>query len=412
MNFNLLKDRIKHNKYSINVLFAVLCTIIIFGVFVGQALTSSTTTFCKAGDGDKQCYGAFMKIRECMLNGESFVGVDSGSYNGATEFFLRSNMPGAYILLYFFALLAILLPARGMYNMFEALYIMQKTCRKYFGLNNRMSIVVSSLYLYLLCVVAWYISWYVIASLTVILFYFSLEFFYNKSIRTTLQLILGVILSLTSGYITVSVAMLISIYLLSLIYVFSDFHNKNIKQMVIYSTPYILGGMITIPWLFQMYTYTNKVVGAGASVLETIALKMDLSDIFNVISVFSFAFTKPLENISIISLGLITFLVLCYAIKDFVIKKMLLKEKLFIIICFTVSFFIIVWSCGSSTAVAGFLYNLLPILGGMHLQDRYLIVILPFLYIAIGKLAMNINWSKHKKSLKWLAVFMVSVLFI
>lgn len=414
----ILLDKIKNDKYSINVLFAILCTLIIFGVFVGQAFTSSVTTFCKAGDGDKQCYAVFMKIRECMINGESFVGVDSGSYNGATEFFLRSNIPGAYILLYLFALLAIFLPARGMYimfyafHMFIALFIMQKVGRKYFGFNNRIAMVVSALYLYLLCVAAWYISWYIIASLTVILFYFSLEFFYNRSIRTMLQLILGCVLSLTSGYITVSVVMFIGVYFLSLIYIFADLQNRNIKQLGIYTVPYIVGGLITLPWLLQMYSYTDKVVGAGSSISDTIARNLDLSDIFNIVSGFSFEFTKPLESISMISFGLVTFLILCYAIKDFVIRNLVFKERLFIITCFCCFVFIILWSSGSSTAVAGFLYNLLPVLGRMHLQNRYFVLILPFLYISLGKLTININWMKHRKSLKWIAVSLIAVLLL
>lgn len=414
----VLMYKIKNNKYSINVLFAVLCTIIIFGVFVGQALTSSVITFSKNGDGHKQCFAAFMKIRECFINKESFIGVDSGSFNGATEFFLRPNMPGAYIFFYLFAMLSVLLPARGMYillyafHMFAALFVMQKLCKKYFGLNNKIAMVVSSLYLYLLCVGSWYVSYFIIISLTIILFYFSLETYYNRCIRTSLQLVLGVVLSLTSGYITVAVAMLIFVYILSMVYICSNTKDRELKYIIKNTVLYFVGGCITVPWLLQMYIYTDKVVGAGTSIVDTISLSIKMSDIFNIISDFSFEFSKPLENISMISLGMISCFTICYAIKDKVIRKISQSEKIFVFFTIFTSLFIIIWSCGSSTAVAGFLYNLLPILGGMHLQNRYLMIVLPFLYIAIGKLVININWSSHKKSIKMVACIIIIIMFL
>ncbi|MFR3752816.1 MAG: hypothetical protein ACLTW9_11995 [Enterocloster sp.] len=77
------------------VVASVLC-VAIFSVIVGQALWSDIITFEKNGDNLKQCFPSMLKVVEYLKSGVLW-GVDTGTFNGATEFFNRSNMSNMYL---------------------------------------------------------------------------------------------------------------------------------------------------------------------------------------------------------------------------------------------------------------------------------------------------------------------------
>lgn len=387
---------------------ACVGTVLVFCVFLGQTLFSDVVTFAKSGDEDRLCYAAFMKIRECIVRGESFVGVDSGSFNGATEFYLRSNIPVAYIGFYIFAALAVVFPPRMMYllfyacHMFISLYVVQKLGKKYFELDNKILLIVTSLLLYLLCIEAWYISFFVITAFTVILLYTSLEAFYEPSIKHSLMLLFCVVLSLTSGYVTVSCFLLVAIYIFSLVFICSKKEDRKVSNIVKYTLHYVCGGILVVPYLLQLLVYVSKVVNGNTNLSDAIFYRLRLSDLYSVFSSTSFTTYGTTEGIETLSLGFITCIVLIYSVFDGQIQRLSKRLRSVVILNFVVWLLIIIWSTESSTALSGWMYSLLPILGSMHIPSRYLMVTLPFLYIAIGILAQNIEWGKYNKSLKFL----------
>ena len=89
-------------KFGYELTVAIVMTLAVFSVFVGQKLFSDIVTFARGDDQLRLCYAAFLKIGEIVANGENFIGIDSGSFNGATEFFC---VPICLVLIYRFCLL-------------------------------------------------------------------------------------------------------------------------------------------------------------------------------------------------------------------------------------------------------------------------------------------------------------------
>lgn len=404
------------NENGINFIFAMVITILVFSVFIGQALYSDVVTFAASGDQDKLCYAAFLKIREMIINHENFVGVDSGTFNASTEFFLRPNLPGAYLPFYIFAAIATVLPARGMYilffaaHMLVALYVMQKLCKEYFGLKNGMSMVVAGMYTYLLCVEAWYLSFYLITAWSIILFYLSLDFFYKKSAAKFCMLACAVIFAITTGYVTVSAFMIVAVYIFAIIFICGEKENRKIGSIFRFTMPYILGGMAALPYLLEVFSYVKNVVQSETTLADAVYYKLNLDDVLSILSGFSFIPSSNTEGIGAISLGMITCLVLGYAIVDTTWKRLDAKMCVFVMVNFATWIFILIWSMESETALTGWMYALLPVLGGMHIPNRFLMVISPFLYVSIGIMAREVRWEKYKKSLRNVSIVEIGVL--
>ena len=124
-----------------------------------------------------------------MFTGDfNLIGIDNGSANGASEFFLRPNLPNLYIPLYLFAWLSKIFPMRAMYLMFYALHMLialafiQRVAKKYFNLNRNAGFVIVALFSSAFRIEVWYISFYIIVALVPILLFFSLESIYNLSL--------------------------------------------------------------------------------------------------------------------------------------------------------------------------------------------------------------------------------------
>lgn len=406
---------VKKDKYKI--LIAFIITTIIFSAFLGQEVFSDVITFAKLGDQDKQCFAGFLKIREILLNKESFVGIDSGSFNGATEFYLRSNMSVAYLPYYIFAYLSLFIPARGAYilfyalHMFLALYIYQKLCEEIFNLNRISCFVLICLYAYLLASQAWYLGHYLNTVLTCVLFHSGLRYVNYKNPANLAFFILSVILAVTTGYITVAAFVIIIDYILLLSYTLFYKENRTFSNFLRVTIPFVVGGLISLGYLLSIFIYARNVVQADTNLYSTIYYKFNLSDILSIISSYSFSYTSNTENVSALSFGLITCLVIVYSIIDKAIDRVDKRKKTFIIINVLLTIIIIIWS-GENTALTGILYALLPVLGGMHIPNRYLMVIYPFLYISIGILAQEIRWNKYNKSLRNVFVSGIVVLVI
>lgn len=410
-----LEARSKENV--ICFLFALIATVIVFSVFVGQGLFSDVVTFAKAGDADKQTFAAFMKIRQCLLNGENLVGVDSGSFNASTEFFLRPNMPVAYIWFYVFAVISIVFPPRAMFvlfymcHMFAGLYLIQRLSRKYFGLNNGISIVVASMFLTLLCGTSWYVSHFIVATLSVVLFYFSLEYFYHSSVRNFLKLMLAVIMAATAGYIVTACFLIVGIYIFSLVYICAEKEDRTIRKIAKYTIPYVCAGVVLLLYLLSVFLYVKKVVAPSTSLTVSANPAFNLNDLYNVVSSFAFTATSVHEFMPA-SLGFIACIVLGYAVADGAIGRLGHRDQIFVKLNFVVWFVLIIWSTEASTALAGWLYSFLPVFGSMHLPCRYMMVTNPCLYISIGMLCKNVDWDKYSKSVRGLAAFLCGILAV
>ncbi len=394
-------QRYLRNENCKVLIIAILYTFLIFSGFIGQYTSSNVLTFSKWGDQDKFTYAFFMKIREIILNKESFIGVDSGSFSGSTEWFLRVNMPAAYFFCYLFAFFSLFFPPRAMYmllymsHMFFALISMQKLCRKYFSLSTKVSIMVTGLYVYQLCIQSWYLSFYIITSLSVICVYAFLEFYYKRNILSGFYVVLCTICAVSSGYITVSVALLVSTYLFTLLYILFK-QNVSYKYVLLLTVLVGIGGVVCLPYLFQIMLYIKHSVKSSMTLFDATAYQFKLTDILSVISSFSFINGSATEGVAALHFGLLAVSVILVGLYDKVFFRMEKYERKLIKIVFVVFALILLWANSRNTAFACWMFSFLPVLGQMHIPNRYVMFVMPFVYIGIGLIIKYIRFDKTR----------------
>ena len=73
---------------------------------------------------------------------------------------------------------------------------------------------------------------------------------------------------------------------------------------------------------------------------------------------------------------------------------------------------VLLWACESSLPFSAWFFSLVPILGGMHIPLRYLMIIMPFVYISILLVSKYTDYSKYRKVLKIIGVIVAGMLGI
>lgn len=404
-NGEINNKKLVKKEIWIEVLFAAACTTLVFVIFMGQYLFSDVVTFGKTGDHERSCYAAFMKIFQFITTDQVIIGVDNGSLNGATEFFLRPNMPVIYAPLYLFAWLSKFFVPRAMYICFYALHMFvtltysQRLIKKYFKVNRYMGFVYAAFMIYILCVESWCISFYIITSLTVVLLYFSLEVANNKSVINSLLCILTMILAFTSGYMTLSFAVVIADIFFTLFYINIKQRKICLKESLSFLKYPIIAGIICIPYYIQVLIYVKEVVQSPMTFADAIYYQFKLTDSINVVSNFSITSSSGIEQLWAISIGYIACFVLAAGIRDKVFDKMERIEKWTCFLGLTAYIVIILWG-NKTLPFSAWFFSLLPILGGMHIQLRYLMIVLPILYISIILVFKYWDAEKYKKQIK------------
>ena len=58
----VLEKNKNRKEIGIEMLFATICTVLFFSIYLGQYLFSDVVTFAKNGDQDKLCFAAFAKL--------------------------------------------------------------------------------------------------------------------------------------------------------------------------------------------------------------------------------------------------------------------------------------------------------------------------------------------------------------
>lgn len=413
----VLEKNKNRKEIGIEMLFATICTVLFFSIYLGQYLFSDVVTFAKNGDQDKLCFAAFAKLCQMFTGDFNLIGIDNGSANGASEFFLRPNLPNLYIPLYLFAWLSKIFPMRAMYLMFYALHMLialafiQRVAKKYFNLNRNAGFVIVALFSSALRIEVWYISFYIIVALVPILLFFSLESIYNRSLKNQLLCVLCVILSLTSGYMTLSLALVAIDVLFVLIFYNVKEGKLNIKKSIHFLIYPAIGGSICLIYYLQVFEYIKKVVQSPMNFASAVYYKMALSDILN-IACNSLKADSTIEQLELIVLGAISCLILAIGVWDKVFDKMQRHEKWICYTSFGLYTLVLLWACESSLPFSAWFFSLVPILGGMHIPLRYLMIIMPFVYISILLVSKYTDYSKYRKVLKIIGVIVAGMLGI
>lgn len=406
----------KKRELTVEIIFALVCTLLMFAVFAGQYCFSDIVTFGKGGDQHPLCYPMFRKLCQIFTNEQAIIGVDNSSFNGASEFFLRPNLPVAYVPLYLFAWLSIFFPARTMYVVFYAVHMIlalvfaQKLAKKYFNIGRFQALVYGAFIAYILGVETWYTSFYIIVALMPVVLFFLLESVYSGKIHNRLICVLVIILALTSGYVTLSLAMVVVGVSFALVYI--NVREKKfdfLKSFLLLICPAIAGA-ICLPYYMQILSYVKKVVQSSMTFADAIFYKVSLSDTLNILSNYSIFTDSQSEQLWTLSFGYIACTVLVLGIKSKVFEKMSSMERWTCYWGFGSYILILFWANETALPFSAWFYTFIPILGGMHIPLRYLMVLLPITYMGIMLVYKYLDVEESRKIFRYISCGAILVL--
>lgn len=390
MSIKKLLSDIKKSENYFRILTSFIIVILAFCVFAGQLVFSDVVTFAKKGDQFQLCYPAFQKLGS-MLSQGIISGVDSGTFNGATEIFLRANIPMKYLPAMVFAyignftsLYRILYMFLFFCHLFVALYYAQKLGTRYFGMSKWVAFLLSVSVLPIFLYEIWYSSFAFISCLVFPLLYFAISSIDGLKKQVWILAPLPYVLGFTAGYITLATFLVGFILLIAIIYgfVYKD-HLKKIKIILRVLTPAFFAGLIILIYYFNVLTYIKGVVKPTSTVLSAaINLKFNVKDLLLVV-LSSFSYTNVIEQISIINIGVIWCLVIITVINSKSFQELNKQQLLFMKIGVLINVVFALIACGNVSPFGAWFFSLIPILGQMQLPIRYMMITIPVFFIAL-----------------------------
>lgn len=402
-------NNIKNSQKMKSFLVASVLTILTFLAYIGQGLYSDTVTFAKEGDQMQLCYSSFVKLGNLLKEG-LFFGVDSNTSNGATDFFLRAQIPVRYLPIMLFALAGTVLNTRLVYLLFYAvhlliaLYFAQRLGQRFFNFTGYTSVLFAASCMPVLCHEMWYSSHAIITFLVIPLFYFSLSCLEGYDKRYWIFMPMPYVLAFTAGYITLAVALVVVVMIAVLVYGYT-YKKNDMKWHMVKNVcaPFIAGAGIVFLYYVSILIYIKSVVKGGSySMPAALEMKVNIKNLAGIIF-SSFNFVDGIEQISILTLG--TVWVICIFIwlhtKERFSKKS--NDNSFLKFSILLNVIFLVISCGNNTPMGAWFYSALPILGQTHLPIRYMMITLPFLYLALCVLYQNMDTGYGEK--KYLILF-------
>ena len=157
--------------------FALISSLIIvistFSVFIAQYIFVKSYAFQSEGDSLALTFAAVFKLAE-MISNFSLWGIDLDSFNGATEFMLRSNITTHYLPIFLlamavghvnFSVARILLLLFYAVHLFISVYYGQRLGGKYFHLGKWLSLLLVVSFLGPLYCAMWYMGFYILSAL-------------------------------------------------------------------------------------------------------------------------------------------------------------------------------------------------------------------------------------------------------
>lgn len=403
----------KSNPKAFAFLTSLLVCILIFSVFAGQALWSDIVTFHKSGDDLKGSFPAVKKIADYLQQGV-FSGADIDTFNGATEFFSRSNIANQYVFVVLASCFMKLFPARGVY---VALYLLQlffcsyfsiRLGQTFFQMKNRYAFLFACSWIAVALYEYWYLSFYIATTLVPMVLYLELKIFETYKIRCKECLLYSFpyVLSITSGYITVSLALACGVFVMTACYgiLYRKLHIKDTLRKV--AAPFVLGVGVCLPFCLELTKYRKNVVQAtSATIHDALGLKLNALDVKRIVS-GAFENVASIEQMGLITLDMFWVFILVLLIYLNIIQKMEYADRILLRFGIGINTLFLMIALGNLTPFAAWFYSFVPILGSMHLPLRYLMVTLILLYLGLAVSLPYLPDLKQKKGVK-IAAFVV-----
>lgn len=405
--------KLYQNDKSFALVTAMIVVLFTFLVFWGQKVYSDVVTFAKYGDQMQLCYSSFIKLGRNLHDG-IFLGVDYGSSNGATEFFLRGQIPVRYLPIMLMAYLGsyigygIAYLLVYMIHLWVALYFAQRMAVKYFSLSRSEGVLFAASCMPVLCHEMWYSSHAIISFLVIPLFYFLLWCREKCPKKYWGLLPMPTVIAFSAGYITLALSLVVAVWFMAVLYVFFIDENTDKKNRIFRVTaPVVAGGMIVLLYYFAVLIYIKKTVNAGSYCLaDAVAMKLNVEN-FAKIVLYSFNGVDGIEQLPIITIGIIW--VLCLISIIACKKRDVLKngKAIFCKIAIGINLLLLLVSCGTNTPLGVWFYSVFPIIGQTHLPIRYMMITLPFLFLAFTILYQTLSGEEGKDNKRYYVIFWI-----
>ncbi len=428
--------RVKVFDNQFQILTALLLTFLSFGIYIGYTLKGGSLggSMYSSGDFFRTSYPGFIKVGSYLKEG-IFSAVDLGINNGNGETFLRVSLPSKnliYGLFSYASTLSSTMPAdhyvdailknRPVDYYFLALilflsyicfYYAQKIATEFFNFTR---------YQALFFAVMGFIPVMAYSSLLILLFHFNitlvapLAYFSLKTLKEPrhnwLATAFFYVLVFTGGYITVSTFHSAMNIIFTFVYYQSTNNKFNVRHVLIrIGAPFTIAtAACFLHYLAISRLLTDVVQTSIHNYYQSVdQLAIDYMNILGLVTPFR-AFTEPyFRTLNISSIGVIGIFILGMVLKPMMFKSKTIEFKS--IFWFGVISFVIInfWGMGNTTTISGLFHFLIPIVGSMHLQHRYLIPMMPFLFlsIAIGISYLNTGEIKTKIYTRLSIVFFV-----
>ena len=383
---------------------AIIVTFFTFSTYIGYAIHGGNlgASLFKSGDFFRASYPGFIKVGSYLKEGH-LSAVDLGVNNGNGEMFLRASLPAKNLIYDVFAYSSAVLDNRFadhflfaliLFTSFLCFYYAQKLASEFFNLDR---------YQALFFAVVGFVPVIVFDSLFVLLFHFNitlvsgLAYFSLKALQSPrhnwLAAAFFYVLVFTGGYITVATFQAAVNILFVVIYYASTQEKYNIKLMLHrIGLPFVVAtAACFLHYLAITQLLTDVVQTSMKNYYQSVdQLAVDFTDIVGLVTPFR-SFTKPLEQLTIASIGVIGISILLIAFEPIISKSK--KFKFSAVFWFGVlsTLTICFWSMGSITNIPGVFHFFAPIIGSMYLQYRYLVPVKPFLILSVALAIYYLN---------------------
>lgn len=413
MMYKLIVDKYKVTLFQLFI--ALFYTFALYGVFIGQGLFSDVVTFHKYGDSLMITYPVFLELGDYLRKGILW-GMDTGVFNGASDFYLRGQITTQYLPIFPFAYLSGYINPRTCYFLFfcfqcfVAMFYSQRIMTVFFKQTKEISALFAAMCLYVDAYTSWYIGHYIIATIIPVVVYYLLSYIMDAKKRYWgLLYSVPLVFCMTGGYLPLAVMTFVVCFFFAVVYVNCEARAKRIeayKRSVIFFGVSI--GAVLLYYL-QIANYTLKIVQTGNTPIGISQQFYFLGcNLVNIIS-NSLKFSIPIENMNLISLGIIWSLFIVAFFKE----QINVNEKSIVLFGVILNVLLLLICLGPQLPLASWFYSLAPILGSMHLPDRYFIVTLPFLYISLclmlNQFLVNGHSAYYKKIVFVLLVIMGTI---
>lgn len=377
----------KNSEWKFIFYSSLFITVLAFVPYVAQILHGAVVTYFKSNDMHLAMYPELIRIQNYFETGK-FYGVDLTTFNGASEFFLRANMSGYYLPNWLIIPLSYMFSTRTalaffhMVHIFVYCFFSQKLCSKYFGLNKYLSLVVVSSYLWIVLFETWTTQFFIIAIFTLPMLYFLLSSLEKDKWIWYMASSLMYVFVFTCGYVTLSVALVVINIIVGLGYSYAS-DGLSFKKILKVCVAPLIATAVCFGYYWQTLEYANTVAGAETSIADAFFYKQGLRDVFQIIS-RNILSVEGTEQTCIATIGIIWAVIFLVCVKERVYSKMNKFYKCCYM--FGIISYLTIWliSLCDSTAVGILFYSLVPILGSMHIPMRYLIILMPYLFISLA----------------------------